>query len=104
MSTWNVENRTTASGTAYDYKPPADSKWKGIIEELYEDYYCGTACGSRGLGAMTAAPVLSQLTGWKALPRSQCAGDNGASLPEHCIPFIGLEFTRIGNVCMFSLG
>lgn len=96
-----ASNRTAVGGVPWSYAPAGDAKWKGVLDILYEKD-----------PSLTSIPPLAgwqtlkgYLEGWSALPKEQCGGDSkGTAYTKHCIPFIGLEFQRIGNICMFSLG
>ena len=84
--------------------PSADAKWHGVLSELYGDYFSGSGpLYNAAVAATGGGALMSSIAGWQALPESQCHGDNGGSRPADCMPFTGLEFTKIGNVCMFSL-
>jgi hypothetical protein len=97
----DASNRTAVGGVPWNYRPAGDAKWGGVLDLLYDHD-----------PSVTSVPPLAgwqtlkgYLEGWSALPKDQCGGDSkGTAYSKHCIPFIGLEFSRIGNICMFSLG
>lgn len=104
VTAFNKEDNYNRSGINYNYMPSADAKWGYVLESLYTDYFSGSGADyAAALAGTGGGALMSTLAGWQALPKSQCHGDNGGSRPRDCMPFTGLEFSKIGNVCMFSL-
>ncbi|CAD7940129.1 unnamed protein product [Amoebophrya sp. A120] len=78
-------NSTSGAARTYQYHPAPTTSWYPIVARLW---------------AQNAMPsVLADMLSYQALPLSVC---NDA--PQYCVPYPGLEFSAIGNMCVMKMG